>query len=78
MKSLVQTFGFSCGSVDYLLQLAGHRTVPVELGARYTDQDWSQNLMTVGEFISQYIKQEVRALCPLTSQGEGSESVLLT
>ncbi|XP_039205585.1 bifunctional peptidase and arginyl-hydroxylase JMJD5 [Crotalus tigris] len=45
-------------SVDYLLQLAGHRTVPVELGARYTDQDWSQNLMTVGEFISQYIKQE--------------------
>ncbi|KAM6424304.1 bifunctional peptidase and arginyl-hydroxylase JMJD5 isoform 4-T4 [Liasis olivaceus] len=45
-------------SVDYIQQLAGNRTVPVELGARYTDQDWSQNLMTVGEFISQYIKEE--------------------
>lgn len=78
MKSLAQTFGFSCGSVDYLLQLAGHRTVPVELGARYTDQDWSQNLMTVGEFISQFIKQEVRALCSVKSQGQGNESVLLT
>ncbi|XP_032086533.1 bifunctional peptidase and arginyl-hydroxylase JMJD5 isoform X3 [Thamnophis elegans] len=44
-------------SVDYLLQLAGNRTVPVELGARYTDQDWSQNLMTVAEFIRQFVEQ---------------------
>ncbi|XP_070617020.1 bifunctional peptidase and arginyl-hydroxylase JMJD5 [Erythrolamprus reginae] len=45
-------------SVDYLLRLAGNRTVPVELGARYTDQDWSQNLMTVAEFISRFVEQE--------------------
>uniref|UniRef100_A0A8C6XNG7 JmjC domain-containing protein 5 n=1 Tax=Naja naja TaxID=35670 RepID=A0A8C6XNG7_NAJNA len=45
-------------SVDYLLQLAGNRTVPVELGARYTDQDWSQNLMTVAEFVGRFVKQE--------------------
>ncbi|XP_060549025.1 bifunctional peptidase and arginyl-hydroxylase JMJD5 isoform X1 [Pantherophis guttatus] len=45
-------------SVDYLLQLAGNRTVPVELGARYTDQDWSQNLMTVAEFIRRFVEQE--------------------
>ncbi|ETE66792.1 Lysine-specific demethylase 8, partial [Ophiophagus hannah] len=45
-------------SVDYLLQLAGNRTVPVELGARYTDQDWSQKLMTVAEFVGRFVKQE--------------------
>ena len=28
--------------VDYLRHVAGARTVPVELGARYTDHDWGQ------------------------------------
>nr|XP_020660492.1 lysine-specific demethylase 8 isoform X3 [Pogona vitticeps] len=45
-------------SVDYLRQVAGSRTVPVELGSRYTDEEWSQTLMTVGDFISRYIKSE--------------------
>ncbi|XP_061330089.1 bifunctional peptidase and arginyl-hydroxylase JMJD5 isoform X3 [Pezoporus flaviventris] len=45
-------------SVDYFCQVAGCRTVPVELGTRYTDEDWSQKLMTVGDFISQYIVNE--------------------
>ncbi|NXK64940.1 KDM8 demethylase, partial [Sylvietta virens] len=45
-------------SVDYFCQVAGCRTVPVELGARYTDEEWSQQLMTVGDFISQYIMDE--------------------
>ncbi|KAM8798544.1 bifunctional peptidase and arginyl-hydroxylase JMJD5 [Eudromia elegans] len=42
-------------SVDYLGQVAGCRTVPVELGSRYTDEEWSQKLMTVDDFINQYI-----------------------
>ncbi|NXU53517.1 KDM8 protein, partial [Turnix velox] len=42
-------------SVDYFCQVAGCRTVPVELGSRYTDEEWSQKLMTVSDFISQYI-----------------------
>ncbi|XP_071671463.1 bifunctional peptidase and arginyl-hydroxylase JMJD5 isoform X2 [Patagioenas fasciata] len=42
-------------SVDYFCQVAGCRTVPVELGARYTDEEWSQKLMTVGDFIDRYI-----------------------
>ncbi|XP_010220367.1 PREDICTED: lysine-specific demethylase 8, partial [Tinamus guttatus] len=42
-------------SVDYLAQVAGCRTVPVELGSRYTDEEWSQKLMTVDDFINQYI-----------------------
>lgn len=35
--------------------LAGPRTVPIELGLRYTDSDWSQTLMTVSEFIDHHI-----------------------
>ncbi|XP_053813309.1 bifunctional peptidase and arginyl-hydroxylase JMJD5 [Vidua chalybeata] len=45
-------------SVDYFCEVAGCRTVPVELGARYTDEEWSQQLMTVSDFISQYIMDE--------------------
>ncbi|NXP51152.1 KDM8 protein, partial [Heliornis fulica] len=42
-------------SVEYFCQVAGCRTVPVELGTRYTDEEWSQKLMTVSDFINQYI-----------------------
>ncbi|NWT15051.1 KDM8 demethylase, partial [Vireo altiloquus] len=45
-------------SVDYFCRVAGCRTVPVELGARYTDEEWSQQLMTVSDFISHYIMDE--------------------
>ncbi|KAM6165486.1 bifunctional peptidase and arginyl-hydroxylase JMJD5 [Erethizon dorsatum] len=47
-------------SVDYIQEIAGCRTVPVEVGSRYTDEDWSQTLMTVSEFISKYITNEAR------------------
>ncbi|XP_036593223.1 bifunctional peptidase and arginyl-hydroxylase JMJD5 isoform X2 [Trichosurus vulpecula] len=42
-------------SVDYIQEIAGCRTVPVEVGSKYTDEEWSQRLMTVNEFISKYI-----------------------
>ncbi|NP_001279779.1 lysine-specific demethylase 8 [Callorhinchus milii] len=42
-------------SVEYIRQVAGSRTVPVELGSRYTDEDWSQSLMTVDRFTADYI-----------------------
>ncbi|KAG5831904.1 hypothetical protein ANANG_G00285320 [Anguilla anguilla] len=42
-------------SIDYLRRTAGCRTVPVELGSRYTDEEWSQSLITVNEFIDRYI-----------------------
>ncbi len=35
--------------------MAGPRTVPVELGSKYTDHEWSQKLMTVSEFIDEHI-----------------------
>jgi lysine-specific demethylase 8 len=42
-------------SVDYVRMMAGERTVPVEIGSRYTDDGWTQKLMTIGEFIDNYM-----------------------
>ena len=42
-------------SVERLRRLAGPRTVPVELGQRYTDHDWTQQLMTVEEFARDFL-----------------------
>ncbi|CAN9505536.1 unnamed protein product [Ophioblennius macclurei] len=42
-------------SIQYLRSVAGCRTVPVEVGSRYTDEDWSQTLLTVNQFIDKYI-----------------------
>ncbi|XP_054436851.1 bifunctional peptidase and arginyl-hydroxylase JMJD5 isoform X2 [Pteronotus mesoamericanus] len=47
-------------SLEYIQEIAGCRTVPVEVGSRYTDEEWSQRLMTVSEFISRYILNEPR------------------
>ncbi|XP_038143733.1 lysine-specific demethylase 8 isoform X1 [Cyprinodon tularosa] len=46
-------------SIEYLRSVAGCRTVPVEVGSRYTDEDWSQTLLTVNEFIDKYILNKV-------------------
>lgn len=37
--------------VNYLLRVAGDRTVPIEIGSHYTDENWSQKLMTLKDFI---------------------------
>lgn len=42
-------------SIDYLRSVAGLRTVPVEIGTRYTEDSWTQKLMTVNELIDTYI-----------------------
>jgi lysine-specific demethylase 8 len=39
--------------------LAGDRTVPIELGSRYSDDDWTQKLMTIADFVRQYCQQRV-------------------
>ncbi|KAF1349809.1 hypothetical protein BDV97DRAFT_296160 [Delphinella strobiligena] len=43
----------------YLLQatLGGRRLVPVELGRSYTDEGWSQKIMTFGEYVRTYLLQ---------------------
>ena len=42
-------------SLEYLQKIAGSRTVPVEVGTRYTEEDWTQKLMTIQEFIEEFI-----------------------
>lgn len=42
-------------SLDYLIAVAGERTVPVEIGQRYTDTSWSQKLMTIKQFVTDYV-----------------------
>ncbi|XP_064599314.1 lysine-specific demethylase 8-like [Liolophura sinensis] len=44
-------------SVPYIKKIAGYRTVPVEVGSKYTEESWTQKLMTVSEFIDVYIDQ---------------------
>ena len=36
--------------------MAGHRLVPVEIGRRYTDDDWAQQLMTINEFCTRFVE----------------------
>jgi lysine-specific demethylase 8 len=50
-------FGERQWSTAYLKMVSGYRTIPVEVGARYTDDSWSQSLMTVSEFIDRYVIQ---------------------
>ncbi|XP_050428165.1 bifunctional peptidase and arginyl-hydroxylase JMJD5-like isoform X2 [Adelges cooleyi] len=38
--------------LNYILRMAGSRTVPVEIGSSYADEDWSQTLITIEEFIN--------------------------
>lgn len=42
----------------YFLKLAGTRTVPVEIGSHYADENWSQKLMTMQEFVMKYFMSE--------------------
>jgi hypothetical protein len=44
--------------VNYLLKIAGDRTVPVEIGSHYADENWRQKLMTLKDFIKNYFLGE--------------------
>ena len=43
-------------NLDYLRRVCGRRTVPVELGADYMREEWSQQLMTVGEYMNTHMR----------------------
>ena len=47
--------GLASWSPARLVRLAGPRTVPVELGTRYTDHDWTQELMTIQQFVTRFM-----------------------
>ncbi|XP_004525826.1 lysine-specific demethylase 8 [Ceratitis capitata] len=37
--------------LNYLFKLAGNRTVPIEIGANYTTDEWSQQLVKIRDFL---------------------------
>ena len=45
-------------NIHYIKNIAGYRTVPVELGSKYTHENWSQTLMTLHNFIDKYVNAE--------------------
>jgi len=42
--------------MSYLEQLAGHRTVPVEVGRTYLEEGWGTQLMTLQRFLRQHVQ----------------------
>ncbi|CAH1113358.1 unnamed protein product [Psylliodes chrysocephalus] len=45
-------------NITYLLEIAGDRTVPIEIGSHYVDETWTQKLMTLKEFIHKHYLSE--------------------
>lgn len=43
---------------NYLVGLAGERTVPVEIGSQYSSEDWSQRLVRFKDFIVDNLNPE--------------------
>ncbi|XP_076239959.1 jumonji C domain-containing protein 5 isoform X2 [Calliopsis andreniformis] len=44
--------------LNYLSKVAGNRTVPIEIGSRYTDEDWSQQLLNFSEFLQKHVLEK--------------------
>ena len=42
---------------NYLMKIAAYRTVPIELGRAYDDDDWGQNLFLFGDFVKECLSK---------------------
>jgi lysine-specific demethylase 8 len=60
------------GQFGAVRRAAGHRTVPVEVGAAYTDDAWSQALMPLSAFLDRFVRPP---LDPSSSSSPSSESL---
>lgn len=47
--------------ITYLQKVAGHRTVPVEVGEHYLAADWKQELMTISEFLERSLTHSAQS-----------------
>ena len=59
---------------SYIRQVAGRRTVPVELGGTYTGEGWRQELMTIGDFIGRFIEPNTLDGHPTDNDDGGGRS----
>ena len=41
--------------LDYLRRVAGQRLVPVEIGKNYLSEEWSQQLLSFGDFLDRFV-----------------------
>lgn len=41
--------------LNYFMTTAGYRTVPIELGKKYDNDDWSQGMFRLGEFLKEFM-----------------------
>ncbi|KAF5282466.1 hypothetical protein FQA39_LY17581 [Lamprigera yunnana] len=48
--------------LNYLLKVAGSRTVPIEIGSHYTDENWTQKLMSLRDFIKDHYLGEAKSI----------------
>ena len=48
---------------EYLLAVAGQRTVPIELGKHYLEEGWGQSLISLGDFLRRHIMQAGVCCC---------------
>ena len=48
---------------EYLLAVAGQRTVPIELGKHYLEEGWGQSLISLGDFLRRHIIQAGVSCC---------------
>ncbi|CAH8647560.1 unnamed protein product [Schistosoma haematobium] len=46
-------------TINYWLHHYGYRLVPIEIGQKYTQENWGQKLMTIHEFINHYFNQSI-------------------
>ena len=42
-------------TLSYINHIAGCRTVPVEVGMKYTDENWTEKLMLLSDFVTDYL-----------------------
>ncbi|XP_073836602.1 jumonji domain containing 5 [Musca autumnalis] len=45
-------------NLNYILKLAGIRTVPIEIGSNYATEEWSQQLMKIKDFLKRQFSQQ--------------------
>uniref|UniRef100_A0A1I7VNN0 Acetyltransferase n=1 Tax=Loa loa TaxID=7209 RepID=A0A1I7VNN0_LOALO len=59
IKGLVDQWpAFRKWNFSYFNEVIGYRTVPIEIGSSYADNDWKQVLMTFRDFIEKFIECE--------------------
>ena len=47
-------------NIEYIKKSIGKRTVPIEIGNKYTDTKWSQQLMTIEHFINRFLRKQTK------------------